>query len=154
MLEHDPPFNFLVLDPLVLLSAVRCWRCHRSTRVISLAGLDDDNQVGTIVGVRLVDPPLLAILERDYPFFRLSVSRTTGERAFYNHCEHCQALQGDHYLHASPDGPFFAIGEQEPAPVVISLGDGCCVFADPLPYAGLGTPLTDEDADDEEDENT
>jgi hypothetical protein len=38
--------------------------------------------------------------------FRPEPSRTAGITYYGNHCEHCDALQGDWYLHG-PDGPFW-----------------------------------------------
>src|SRR5688572_26180062 len=38
--------------------------------------------------------------------FRFDMSKTARSRYVMNHCAHCDAKQGDHYVHG-PDGPFW-----------------------------------------------
>ncbi|HUX74084.1 MAG TPA: hypothetical protein VMV25_09375 [Steroidobacteraceae bacterium] len=40
------------------------------------------------------------------PLYRYAYSRTIDGRYWINHCAHCGAAQGDHYLHCEPDVAF------------------------------------------------
>ena len=44
---------------------------------------------------------------RGYRWFRKARSKTAEMSYFANHCEQCDVLQGDFYLHSEPGGAFF-----------------------------------------------
>ena len=79
-------------------------------------------------------------VQRRCPTFRLTFSKTAGERYYANNCPQCGVLSGDFYLHNEPGAPFFPTEEaaaksltleQIPlsSPVTIDSGFGggdCC----------------------------
>ncbi|RSK45483.1 DUF5710 domain-containing protein [Hymenobacter rigui] len=112
----------------VATSTIYCWKCTQSTTVAALAAdsyclLDyDDSESDEVTedapkswyrqqefvfisGVGYVDEATTAQLAAAYPFFRLGHSRAGGSY-WANHCQHCQALQGDFFLHQEPGGAF------------------------------------------------
>lgn len=40
------------------------------------------------------------------PNFRLDHSKTQAKRVYMNHCQHCAAKLGDHFMHCEPGGAF------------------------------------------------
>lgn len=98
-----------------------CWKCHQATRVIGL-GIgefyhlyydDDENAVklefsedaGGISEVHLawanspdeIPEKILSYIQSHYTV-KTGFSRTLGHNCYANFCEHCGALQGNHYL--------------------------------------------------------
>lgn len=114
--------------PLRLACAeVECWKCGKSTTVSSLeAAMVEDVEAGSVfddsggpsflsnIDADDMPLPLAEKLSQVAPHYRPVYSRTLGDTTWANACMHCDALQGQFYLHMEPDGPFFyAPGEFE-----------------------------------------
>lgn len=72
----------------------RCWRCEKEILVFTWPGqeLHEKRQPNK--------QPLPKTV-------RYEVSQTVNSEYWANYCPYCQALQGDWFLFAEPDGPFF-----------------------------------------------
>lgn len=85
-----------------------CWSCKRPTQVVCIyceeAVLEDGPDEGlAITYIQDATPNVLQMLAAEG--VRLSDSKTAGSY-YANRCTHCDALQGDHFLH-HPGSPFF-----------------------------------------------
>lgn len=111
----------------VATTEVTCWKCAGRTPVVGLAAdnyhvLEDEDESDAeneseakrwtkhqgfafVSAVGYVDEASSARLAAAYPFFRPGNSQAGG-RYWANHCQQCQALQGDFYLHQEPGGAF------------------------------------------------
>lgn len=138
------PKNYEIIDPVLILSAVRCWACRKSTRVAALGGRDSDEDTVAITGVQAVAAPVDRLLNETCPYYRLAHSRAADLWAYMNVCEHCASLQGDHFLHSEPDAPFFAIGKQQPVPTIVEIDGSLAILVDQEPYADIGCSLVDD----------
>lgn len=102
-----------------------CWRCGAFGAVVCLVlphdlktisdSEDDDLPVpfdgaAVMQYVEQIEAPLLAAI--NLPTFKPGTRRTAAATYYANHCEHCDALLGDHYLH-HPDGPFWPMSEED-----------------------------------------
>lgn len=131
--------NLTISMPVIVTAHVLCWSCKRPTSVIAFGGLDEDQQIAALTGVTAAEDNLQALFEERFPFFRLGHSRTAGVTAFYNHCEHCGRLQGDHYLHHEPDGPFFDLTDyDQDAESFLEIECAVLVRVEDRPFADLG----------------
>ena len=115
----------VLIAPIFLLSGrTDCYRCSKSTRVFGVAatavrddgdpmlGGEEGDSLNRISEVENLDARIVDRLAERAPLYRLDYSMTQRARVWMNHCEHCGAKQGDHYLHSEPDGPFFAYDSQ------------------------------------------
>jgi hypothetical protein len=102
-------------------STAECWKCKKQTPVAALIASDledveDGKGQGKFGGTAYVyevpEDGLPGVLK--YPLQQLAsqykpiYSRTTRLTQWANACVHCGMLQGAFFLHAEPDGPFFA----------------------------------------------
>ena len=101
-----------------------------------------DPQMGSFFLISLATLPthVVEFVQRRCPAFRLTFSKTAGEKYYANNCPECGVISGDFYLHNEPGAPFFPIEEaaaksltieQIPlsAPVTIDAGfsgGNCC----------------------------
>ena len=113
-----------------------CWHCGMPTRVLALAMPDSHETLDAELKVEADDrcePESDAWQRANFsaflfyvehlpgnvqdrlkqisPFFRPAYSAATLNTYWANHCEHCEALLGDHELHCEPDGAFVPAGE-------------------------------------------
>jgi hypothetical protein len=110
-----------------LLSAPqRCYKCAGDTTVFSLAvpgGYETLNEEdGTwiadtdgpvlLIYVMAMNPELEALVRAMTQGVRVDMSYPVDDRYWMNHCAHCDAKQGDHYL-GKFGGPFFPSYEDE-----------------------------------------
>jgi hypothetical protein len=88
-------------------SFTSCWKCHRRTPVVAIAGSGAEmtgDHVAELVVANNVDETLpgdlAAEVGRRYPRYQLAYSKTGGGRYYMNHCAACNAKLGDSFLHA------------------------------------------------------
>lgn len=112
-------FSIIAHAPFYLAINTRtCWKCHKKTTLVSLASNSfliwdyaEDEEGNEEEGWFLQDylsffsfptkinKESLALITHKYPFFKLGYSNTTKSSYWANHCEHCNALQGDYFNH-------------------------------------------------------
>lgn len=119
-------FSIIAKSPFyIVLNNRACWKCNNETSVIALAFdhlyLAEEDETGEVVWlgsedqfsffstVTFINNDARAIIERVFPFYKLGYSKTAEGRYWANHCEHCNALQGDFHLHSEPGEAFFPI---------------------------------------------
>lgn len=108
-------------------SKKKCWKCGRETPVVALAlttfaeieaddgefYIDDNMKESFPRTVALAWAPdeesvplrLMKFMKRYY-HVKDGYSKTSG-KCLANHCAHCGAIQGNHYLFGEPDSPFW-----------------------------------------------
>lgn len=119
------PASALICQAVYLLQAPgECYHCKRTTRMFALMALppfayegeepevmDDDGPM-----LREVTCPPANLTQQLEPMvgsiLRLDESRTAGSTYLMNHCEHCDAKQGDYFVQG-PDGPFWPYDESQ-----------------------------------------
>lgn len=131
----------------IALADAECWKCHKSARVaapIAPAGskaIDDEDEppgsyelheATVLTDVQRLSAGLDAHVRGKLATFRPDISRTIGGGYWMNHCQHCGAKMGDHFLHMEPDGPFFSWPRTDGSVEVVDLGHGEIVCA--MPY--------------------
>lgn len=100
-----------------------CWKCGNTTEVIAFASNnfltydysddDHDSQEWSIQDYfsffsmpNYIEKEIIDIIHSRYPFFKLGFSKTINGKYWANHCKHCDALQGDFFMHEEPGGEF------------------------------------------------
>lgn len=93
-----------------------CWKCGSRTVVTAiwvprLTEFDEEGELevadaAVLQYVEALDPAAEAVILQTAPLLRVGQSQTAGVKYWANHCSHCDALQGDHYV-MGVDGPFF-----------------------------------------------
>lgn len=73
-----------------------CYKCHALNGECSILGW-----------IRSINPEAAEAVQKFAPDWRYSRSHTLEDSVYMNHCRACQAHQGDFFLHAKPDAPFF-----------------------------------------------
>lgn len=115
-MSSPPPA--LTCQAVYLLSAVgTCYACTQLTRLFGLMALppftfadvedfsDDDGFM--LSSIEDMDPSLVSHVARTTEGrWRSDQSITAGRTYWMNHCERCDAKQGDRFVHG-PDGPFW-----------------------------------------------
>jgi hypothetical protein len=121
------------------IGVAECWSCHQPTRAgapVAPSGsiaVDDEFELPeseevyepvVLANVVRVSDDIAALLRFEVPTFRIDASNTLHTEYWMNHCQHCDAKQGDFFLHASPDGPFFAWPRGDATTTLIDLCGG------------------------------
>lgn len=99
--------------PQIVEADVWCHDCGAQTPVLTVADFDQDGDLDGVTRIQAMDATLTQAL-KPYPYYRMTYSRTARLWAFANVCSHCEALQGEFFLHNEPDGPFFAMHHERP----------------------------------------
>jgi hypothetical protein len=106
----------------VLRAEGTCYQCRRYTPMFALMALPPFELIGDQDDALDDDGPMLreienmpstldALLrERSAGTWRPDFSRTADASYWMNHCAHCDAKQGDFFVHG-PDGPFWPYDE-------------------------------------------
>lgn len=123
--------NIIIKAPVYLaINTSECWKCHHETTVISLYSdnfyhldyRDEEAENETyekvdaksfFSDITFLDKDILQFLHQNFAFFKLGFSKTINSRYWANHCEQCDALQGDFFNHAEPGGAFYPVTEAE-----------------------------------------
>lgn len=124
----------------VAIAKKPCWKCGKETSVIApfvcgayevlLPVYDEESDdedldwVGrteptTLYYVDWVEEALAKRLAYFSPKFRRDFSKTTASHYWMNHCDHCDAKQGDYELHCEPGGAFQPLEAEDAAGVVL-----------------------------------
>jgi hypothetical protein len=72
--------------------------CGKKTRVLSFFDNRNDH---FLAYVSYMDIELFMPLNKHFSFYYSDYSKTEQGKYFMNHCEHCGALQGDHFLYSN-----------------------------------------------------
>lgn len=122
----DPSVPTLTCQAVYLLTGLGvCHACGQRTRLFTLMALppiefedaqDDDggDEEGCMLSYvgRMPKPLDEQVLARTDGLWRPDFSVTAGAGYWMNHCEHCGAKQGDHFVQ-EPNGPFWPYTEAE-----------------------------------------
>lgn len=112
-----------------------CWVCKKQTRMFALMALpplqchgydiDSVDKDGSMLNALEALPETLvrAIAPTVGRGLRVDHSGTRDESYWMNHCEHCDAKQGDHFVHG-PNGPFWPNDDEDKQAVQASRIDG------------------------------
>jgi len=124
-----PDYSITSESAYVASTVASCWKCRKETKVICIyceAGLISGKAYKEIIisNIRAMDDSLEQQL-KDWPFFHYGVSKSTGEALFANHCEHCEEMQDDFFLHCAPNGAFFRMKTAEVDTIRLKPLSGC-----------------------------
>lgn len=143
-LEHKPEYEVRSPYYYIVESASECWSCSRITRVYAFMlpetheefdyVYDEDVEFemtsnlgtwqcrgyrGTAGSVHSMSPSVTKQIRRFTNSFKLAYSKAAGLRYFMNHCEHCGAKQGDHFMHAEPGGAFVPMSPRQASSMIL-----------------------------------
>ena len=113
--QLDPPIHLVVGE-------TGCWRCGASMPVVAILCENVESpEEGPYILSDTVELPqeLMVFIQRRYPTYRLTYSKTVGEKYFANNCPKCGVISGDFYLHSEPGAPFFPTDADEAASLTI-----------------------------------
>ena len=119
---------YLLSDHCYLIEGVRkCFKCHRDTKVVCF-GIDQyieynseyqtgywyktDNEIHIVSEISPMPQELLDYLQSKYNYM-LSYSNFMQAKYMANHCQHCNALQGNFFLFCEVDSPFMVDSEEK-----------------------------------------
>ncbi len=121
-------FSIIAKKPFfVALNKRTCWKCLELTDVIALASQnfyefdyaneEDENDLTkewfkqdyfTFFSTpKYIDREIIDLIQQKFPFYKYGYSKTINGKYWANHCQHCNALQGDFFNHSEPGGAFF-----------------------------------------------
>lgn len=95
-----------------------CWKCHKNTRVICLATnnaltlFDDSKTYSQYKHLQLLSyvtnlpDHLASYLKEKFKYYPAYVKKINSSY-YINHCEHCNSIQGDNFLHEVPKDAFY-----------------------------------------------
>lgn len=121
-------FNIKANSYYIATSQEVCWRCRSKTHVHSFLlsenyeTLEFDDETGfsywrkayepTFVSyVTTLTPEVVSVVKKLSLLYRLNFSRKAQRTYWMNHCEHCKASQGDHFMYGEPGGAFSPTNE-------------------------------------------
>jgi hypothetical protein len=126
------------IDPPVYLASmtIGCWRCGREMPAVAIIAPnvpEAEGEACLLSNIRSLPGSLRTLIQKRFPFFRLTYSKTTESAYYVNTCPHCGMLSGDFFLHCEPGGCFFPTSAEEAQ----------CLAGEELP---LDTPVDIEGA--------
>lgn len=126
-------FNLQAPSFALLQAAMACWKCDSGTVVTAiwvprLKEFDEEGELevadaAVLQYVEALEPAVEAVIVQAAPLLRVGQSQTAGVKYWANHCSHCDALQGDHYV-MGVDGPFFLQFRDELSSLRVYPGSG------------------------------
>lgn len=118
-----PEYSVRAPHYFIIKSQTGCWRCKEITSVFSFLlppeyeyYESDAEDIGYWISpgvfsiTSMVDGLAVSVISHMQKMtkkYRIAYSKKAGVRYYMNHCEHCNATQGDFYLHNEPGGAFF-----------------------------------------------
>ncbi|QEO96965.1 hypothetical protein [Xanthomonas oryzae] len=109
-------FNITATNYALLQGVTICWRCSAAIPVTALwvpGFLDNEDEEYPEEGgpsllkyVSELDMGTMARVRAAAHWLKPNYSQTANQTYLANHCQACDALQGDHFVY-SPDGSFF-----------------------------------------------
>ena len=127
-------FSIIAKKPFyVALNKRVCWKCAELTEVIALASnkfhkldyvnIDDKNDSSQkwfeqdyfsfFSTPEYIDQEIIKLIQKKFPFYKFGFSKTINGKYWANHCQKCNALQGDFFNHNEPGGAFFPTSLEE-----------------------------------------
>ncbi|MBN2495433.1 MAG: hypothetical protein JXR96_12635 [Deltaproteobacteria bacterium] len=80
---------------------------------------ETEGTVCILSDIRSLPGKIRAFIQKRFPTFKLTYSRTTRSKYYANTCPKCRVLSGDFFLHSEPGGPFFPESEEEAAQLTL-----------------------------------
>lgn len=107
--------NNIICENLYLLKKSHiCWKCGKTIDVVLLAtdrsyNMDEQYALNTNLQILTYVTQMSEALKKFLQEHRyyLSYSNTIKESYYINHCEHCESVIGDHFLHEVPEQAFY-----------------------------------------------
>jgi Domain of unknown function (DUF5710) len=140
-IREMPHINIRSSTYWIVTSNRKCWKCERATEVFAFALPEDHCQLEFAddapaddtgqwepCGMRalplyiehLTEAVQIRIREVT-PHYRLDFSQTIGSSYWMNHCEFCEAKQGDHELFCEPGAALMPVTSMEMAKIRTAL---------------------------------
>lgn len=134
--NNDGDTNIVICDHIYIIEASRkCFKCRKKTKVIGfgiekylildLADIYDEDEIeveytaeyyykeiNIASQISHFPKEILDFIQSNYNY-KMTYSKFTGTSYLANCCEHCDTLQGDHYLFSEVDSPFFIDSRQK-----------------------------------------
>ena len=139
MSETDTERGFVCQDVYLLSAPADCWKCGASTRLFALMALPpftgqgaqidfdvDDVSMLTNIG-EMPDPLATIVTHRSAGHWRRDHSNTVGSDYWMNHCDQCEAKQGDFFVQG-PNGPFWPYDDASAARIECEKVEGPHAF--------------------------
>lgn len=108
--------NIMSTSYALLKGEITCWKCKGTIPVAALwvpSFVDNEDEATPEEGgaallkyVSELDIGTMAHVQGAAPWLKPNYSQTANQTYLANHCQLCDALQGDHFVYG-PDGPFF-----------------------------------------------
>lgn len=124
-------FNLKAPSFALLQASMACWKCGSGTLVTAiwvarLTEFDEEGELevadaAVLQYVESLDAAVQTFVVQSAPLLRIGRSRTAGSNYWANHCSHCDALQGDHFV-MGVNGPFFFQSQEELASLTVRQG--------------------------------
>ena len=114
-IQLDPPLHLIVGE-------TDCWRCGASMPVVAILCQNANAEAeGPFIlsNIAELSRELSAYVQRLYPHFKLTHSKTAGGKYYANSCPKCGVISGDFFLHSEPGGPFFPTEPDEASRLTI-----------------------------------
>lgn len=115
-------FNVKAPSFALLQAPMGCWKCGLPTLVTAiwvprLTEFDEEGELevadaAVLQYVESLDAAVETFVDQAAPLLRIGRSQTAGVNYWANHCSHCDALQGDHFV-MGVNGPFFLQSRDE-----------------------------------------
>ncbi|HID8170822.1 TPA: hypothetical protein ACXIGC_001219 [Stenotrophomonas maltophilia] len=125
--------NIIATSYALLQGETTCWKCSASTPVTAIwvpRFIDNEDEEYPEKGgpsllkyVSELDVGTMARVRAAAPWLKLNYSQTANQTYLANHCQTCDALQGDHHVYG-PDGPFFPQDQAGVDPLKVTPGRG------------------------------
>jgi hypothetical protein len=115
-----------ISPPLYLVGKkIDCWKCGARMPAVALVATNvegvydgeesEEEEVCILIDIVRLPKFVIKYLQKRVPTFKLTYSKTVGDKYYANTCPHCGMLSGDFYLHSEPGAPFFPMDEEEAA---------------------------------------
>lgn len=124
-------FNLQAPSFALLQASMACWKCGSGTPVTAiwvprLTEFDEEGELevadaAVLQYVESLDAAAEAFVVQAAPLLRIGRSQTAGVNYWANHCSHCDALQGDHFV-MGVNGPFFLQSRDELSSLTVHPG--------------------------------
>lgn len=124
-------FNLQAPSFALLQAPMACWKCGSGTLVTAiwvprLTEFDEEGELevadaAVLQYVESLDAAVEAFVVQAAPLLRIGQSQTAGVNYWANHCSHCDALQGDHFV-MGVSGPFFLQSRDELSSLTVHPG--------------------------------
>nr|WP_162486369.1 hypothetical protein [Stenotrophomonas acidaminiphila] len=124
-------FNLQAPSFALLQAPMACWKCGSPTLATAiwvprLTEFDEEGELEVVDAavlqyVESLDAAVEAFVIQAAPLMRIGSSHTAGVNYWANHCSHCDALQGDHFV-MGVNGPFFLQSRDDLASLTVHQG--------------------------------